>query len=178
MQDEYRDILKRGLTEKGWTYAEFARRIGVTRGAVQKWLVGQGKPDKKLVPKIAAEFNLVQMQLWRFYADTPEVIPTWETMMVADLFRVPPGTSPEVVDLVLAQLQLAFPDLCVAATAAIAAMQKAQIAQRRELVQTTVAAQQGDTLRSLPPSIPEADRHERGVLQEPPEPLNRRVPGR
>jgi hypothetical protein len=37
-------------------------------------------------------------------------------MLVADLFTVPEGTSPDVVDQVLTQLQLAFPALCLGLT--------------------------------------------------------------
>ncbi len=61
---EFRAWLQDRLTLKGWTGAEFARRVGVTPGAVNKWTNGKAKPTRGHIPMIARALDMSEQDVW------------------------------------------------------------------------------------------------------------------
>jgi transcriptional regulator with XRE-family HTH domain len=52
------------LAKKGWSGAEFARRLKVTPGAVNKWVNGKAKPTRNHIPSIARALEISEQDVW------------------------------------------------------------------------------------------------------------------
>jgi transcriptional regulator with XRE-family HTH domain len=51
-------VIARERRKLGWTQADVARHLGVTKAAVSKWETGQSYPDAMLLPRLAALFAI------------------------------------------------------------------------------------------------------------------------
>lgn len=52
------------LADEGWSGAEFARRLKVTPGAVNKWTNGKAKPSRTHIPAIARVLDMSEQDVW------------------------------------------------------------------------------------------------------------------
>ena len=56
-------MLDKILKEKDLSYAWLARRLGVDRGTVRKWVVNKMKPKEKYFPLISKALNISEDQV-------------------------------------------------------------------------------------------------------------------
>ena len=61
---EFRTWLGDALADRGWSGAEFARRLKVTPGAVNKWTNAKAKPTRKHIPRIAEVLEISEQDVW------------------------------------------------------------------------------------------------------------------
>lgn len=58
MENNFKDILKDFLIDKGLTQTEFARIVGIKQSQVSEWLKGKAKPGYDLLKQISQSFNI------------------------------------------------------------------------------------------------------------------------
>jgi len=63
MDDQWRHTLRAAMREKHISQEQLAERLGVTQGAVSKWLLGRASPEDSRWPDIAAAVGLTTVQL-------------------------------------------------------------------------------------------------------------------
>jgi transcriptional regulator with XRE-family HTH domain len=61
---EFRGWLQDRLARQGWSGAEFARRVGVSPAAVNKWLNGKTRPTRNHIPTIARALEMSEQDVW------------------------------------------------------------------------------------------------------------------
>lgn len=55
---EFREILRKKLTERGWTQKEFAKRAGLTQGQLSHYLSGYRFPESAVMLRIAKALDV------------------------------------------------------------------------------------------------------------------------
>ncbi len=58
MENNFKDILKDFLIDKGLTQTEFAKIVGIKQSQVSEWLKGKAKPGYDLLKQISQSFNI------------------------------------------------------------------------------------------------------------------------
>ena len=58
MENNFKDILKEFLIDKGLTQTEFAKIVGIKQSQVSEWLKGKAKPGYDLLKQISQSFNI------------------------------------------------------------------------------------------------------------------------
>ena len=94
----------------GWSLSEVSDRLGVTRSAVQKWVMARGMPDPKYVPKLARILGVPPIEVWRFYGDDDEIVTDvldWYSIRIADWVTLPQQASRDDIEQFLWHLRIA-----------------------------------------------------------------------
>ena len=73
MEQRFSDWLTEVLEEKGWSYADLARKAGVTRGAIGNLVRGQRQPGPAILQAIAGALNLPPDNVYRAAGLLPEI---------------------------------------------------------------------------------------------------------
>ena len=63
MDEQWRNTLRAAMREKRISQEQLAEKLGVTQGAVSKWLLGKAAPEDSRWPEIAAAVGLTTVQL-------------------------------------------------------------------------------------------------------------------
>lgn len=58
MENNFKDILKDFLIDKGLTQTEFAKIVGIKQSQVSEWLKGKAKPGYDLLRQMSQSFNI------------------------------------------------------------------------------------------------------------------------
>ncbi len=58
MENDFKEILKDFLIDRGLTQSEFAKQINVKQSQVSEWLKGKCKPSYDIIKSIAKAFNI------------------------------------------------------------------------------------------------------------------------
>ena len=90
---EFRIWLQDTLVRKGWSGAEFARRLKITPGAVNKWVNGKAKPTREHIPKIADVLEMSEQDIWDAVRGAPYFRGGDTEIMRA--LNLPPDMSPQ-----------------------------------------------------------------------------------
>src|SRR5215471_15906611 len=95
--ERFRYWLTGQLGKKGWTATETARRLKVSRSTVQKWLAGNGLPDRRIVPALADILEVPPIELWQFFGTEMRQtdVSDWYALRLADYVALPRDAKPD-----------------------------------------------------------------------------------